>query len=56
METAGSLNNLAIETIEEICKRTSAITKEPLETTYLFQRISMAIQRGMQFHSRALFR
>ena len=46
METAGSLNNLAIETIEEIGKRTSAITKEPLETTYLFQRISMAIQRG----------
>ena len=36
IETAGSLNNLSIEIIEEIGKRTSAITKEPLETSYLF--------------------
>ena len=51
METADSFNNLVIEIIEEIGKRTSAVTKEPLEASYLFQRISMAIQMEMQFHS-----
>ena len=49
METASSLNNFTIKTIEEIGKRTSAITKEPLETSYLFERISMAIQRKCSF-------
>ena len=44
METAGSPNNLAIETIEVIGKITSTITKEPVETSYLFQTIFMAFQ------------
>ena len=49
MEKAGSFNHLAIEIIEEISKKTSAITKEPLETSYLFQRISMVIQIEYSF-------
>ena len=49
MKTATSFNILAVERIEEICKRTSAIAKEPLEISYLFQRISMVIQRECSF-------
>ena len=37
-------NNLAVDVIKDIGKRTSAVTKELLVTSYLFQRMSMAIQ------------
>ena len=46
IETAGSWNQQAIEVIEDIERRISSITKETLETIHLFQRISVAIQRG----------
>ena len=36
----------AIEFIEELGKRIAAVTNEPMETQYLFQIISIAIQRG----------
>jgi hypothetical protein len=46
IETGGTWNNLAIEFAQELGKRITAVTNEPLETQYLFQRISMAPQRG----------
>jgi len=36
----------AIDVIEDIGRRISMATQEPPETTYLFQHISAAIQRG----------
>ena len=40
------LNSEAIELTSDIGKRTAAINSEPLETQFLFQRISIAVQRG----------
>ena len=46
METAGSWNQQTIDVIEDIDRRISVVTEEPLETIHLFQVISVAIQRG----------
>ena len=46
IETSGAWNNQALELAQEIGRRTTAITRNPLETVYLCQRISIAIQRG----------
>ena len=35
-----------MDVIEEIGRRVSEAAKDPEETMYLFQRLSMAIQRG----------
>ena len=53
-ETAKHNNNLALELIDEIGTRTSAAIKDPFETSYLFERISMAIQLGNAHRSRLL--
>ena len=46
IETGGSWNDLAIEFVNELGKRITAVTQEPRETQYLFQRMSVALQRG----------
>ena len=46
IETAGSWDDQAVELIEEIGWRSAQETHDPNETMYLFQRISVAIQRG----------
>ena len=46
VETGGSWNQLAIEFIQDLGKRTSVVTKDDMETQYLFQRLAMAVQRG----------
>lgn len=46
IETAGSWNAQAIELVQEIGRRITSVTFDPKETTYLFQRLSVAIQRG----------
>ena len=46
VETGGAWNIQAIEFIEELGKRITAVTNEPMDTQYLFQRISIAIQWG----------
>ena len=46
IETGGAWDQQAIEFIQELGKRIGVITKEPKETQYPFQRLSMAIQRG----------
>ena len=45
-ETVGSWDTQAVELIEEIGRRSAMETDDPKETMYLFQRISVAIQKG----------
>ena len=37
---------MAIELVQEICRRTTVITQDTRETVFLFQRLSIALQRG----------
>ena len=46
VETAGTWNGLAIELVQEIGRRITAITEDTRETVFLFQRLSMALQQG----------
>lgn len=46
IETGGAWCSRAIEFISELGHRITEVTKDPLETTYLFQRISITVQRG----------
>ena len=46
IETGGPWNVEAIELIQEIGRRMTLINGESRETEYLFQRISIAIQKG----------
>ena len=46
LETGGSWNSEAIELTNDIGKRITAINSEPLMAQFLFQRISIAVQRG----------
>ena len=46
IETAGSWDVQAVKLMEDIGRRTIAATNDQNETMYLFQMISMAIQRG----------
>ena len=45
IQTAGSWDDQAVELIEEIGRRSAQETDDPKETMYIFQRISVAIQR-----------
>ena len=54
IDTAGTWNNWAVELVQELGRRiTAAVTEDTRETTYLFQRLSVALQRGnaVSFHS-----
>jgi len=46
IETAGTWHEMAIELTQEIGRRITTITEDTRETTFLFQRLSMALQRG----------
>ena len=46
IETGGPWNAQAMELIQEIGRRLTIITSDPLKTQYLFQRISITSQRG----------
>ena len=46
IETAGSWDTQATELNEELGRRITEATEDPKETMYLFQRISITIQRG----------
>jgi len=39
-------DDMAIELVQEIGRRTTAITQDTRETDFLFQRLSIALQRG----------
>ena len=53
IETSGAWNAQAIELTQEIDRRTTAVTGDPLETIHLFQRLSIAIKQanGVSFTS-----
>jgi len=44
---------MAIELTQEIGRRITAITEDTRETTFLFQRLSIALERGneVSFHN-----
>ena len=46
VETAGTWNQSAIELIQEIVRRITAATEDTTETVFLFQKLSIALQRG----------
>ena len=46
IETGGTWNEKAVEFISEVGRRITEITKEHQKTMFLFQRISVALQRG----------
>ena len=45
VETAGTWNQSAIELIQEIIRRITAVTEDTRETVFLLQRLSIAVQR-----------
>ena len=46
IETSGAWCSQSAEFIEDLGRRITTITNEPLETTYLYQRMSVTLQRG----------
>jgi len=53
IETAGTWHEVATELTQVIGRRITTITEDTRETTLLFQRLSMALQRGnaVSFHN-----
>jgi len=53
IETAGTWHEMVIELTQEISRRITTITEDTRETPFLFQRFSMALQRGnaLSFHN-----
>jgi len=53
IETSGTWHEMAIELTQEIGRRITTITEDTRETTFLFQRFPMALQRGnaVSFHN-----
>ena len=46
IKTAGMWHHQAVELVKEIGRRTTNITGDERETSYLFQQMSIALQRG----------
>jgi len=46
VETAGTWNQSGIELLQEIGRRITAVTEDTRETVFLFQRLSIALQKG----------
>ena len=46
IETGGAWNALALKFITELGRRISGVTQEPRETQFLFQQLSISLQRG----------
>jgi len=53
IESAGTWNHQTVELVQELGRRMTAVTEDIREATYLFQRMSVALQRGnaVSFHS-----
>jgi len=46
VETAGTWNQSAVELIQETGRRITAVMEDTKEMVFLFQRLSIALQRG----------
>ena len=44
--SGGAWNQLAIEFVEDLGRQMTQVTNDNIETQYLFQRLSMAVQKG----------
>ena len=55
VETAGAWNQSAIQLIQEIGRRVTAVTEDSTETVLLFQRLSIGLQRGNEVAFLAIF-
>jgi len=55
IETAGTWNHLAVELMQELGRRITAITDDPRETGFLFQRLSVDLQWGNAVSFRSTF-
>jgi len=44
IETTGTRTSRAVELVQELGRRITLVTEDPRETTYLFQRLSIALQ------------
>ena len=55
LETGGSWNVQAVEFVQDLGKRISEVTNESMETQFLFQRLSMAVQRGNSIAFKSTF-
>jgi len=53
IETAGTWHDMAIELTQEFGRRITTVTEDTREATFLFQRFSVAMQRGnaVYFHN-----
>jgi len=52
-ETAGTWNHQAMELVQDLGRRSTAVTEDTREASYLFQRLSVALQRrkgGLFYH------
>ena len=45
IETAGTWNQMAVELVQEIGRRITLVTEDSRETVFLFQLLSIALQR-----------
>ena len=55
IETAGTWHHQAVELVKEIGRRTTNITGDERETSYLFHQMSIALQRGNAFSFQSTF-
>ena len=46
IETEGIWHHQAVELVREIGRRTANITRDAMESNFLFQQLSVALQRG----------
>jgi len=46
IETAGTWHHQAVELVQELGRQATIITGDSRETTYLFQQLSVALQKG----------
>ena len=46
IETGGTWHHQAVELVQEIGRRTANITGDVMESNFLFQQLSVALQRG----------
>ena len=56
IETGGPWNSEAAELVTDLGRRITQVTLEPLEAQYLFQRISITLQRGDEIAFRITFK
>ena len=55
IKTAGTRHNQVVGLIQETGRRATVITSDPKETMYLFQQLSVALQRGNVVSFQSMF-